>query len=137
MSATVRRVVTGAVLLLALGGFVYAFSLGQGSTDIIPTGDAVEQLVPPQGSQVLRQSEIGIDLAPEWTGVLQINGVEIPEDQLRRVPAQNQVFFTPGPGREIEELPPGPVNVVALIWRPVAGETREDADTVRWSFQVA
>ena len=137
MSATVRRVLTGALLLAALGGFVYAFSLGQGSTDILPTGDAVERLVPPQGSQVLRQSELGIDLAPEWTGVLQVNGVEIPEDQLRRVPAQNQVFFTPGPGQEIEELAPGRVDVTALIWRPVAGETREDADTVRWTFQVA
>ena len=137
MSATVRRALTGALLLAALGGFVYAFSLGQGSTDIGPTGDAVERLVPPQGSQVLRQSELGIDLAPEWTGVLQVNGIEIPEDQLRRVPAQNQVFFSPGAGQEIEELPPGRVDVTALIWRPVAGETREDADTVRWSFQVA
>lgn len=137
MSATVRRVITAALLLAALVGFVYAFTLGRGTTDIVPTGDAVERLVPPQGSQVLRQSEIGIDLAPEWTGVLQVNGLEIPEDQLRRVPAQNQVFFTPGPGQEIEELPAGQVNVVALIWRPVAGETREDADTVRWSFSVA
>jgi hypothetical protein len=137
MSATVRRVITGALLLAALVGFVYAFTLGRGSTDIVPTGDAVEQLVPPQDSQILRQSEIGIDLAPEWTGVLQINGIEIPEDQLRRVEAQNQVFFTPGPDKEIEELAPGTVNVTALIWRPVAGETREDADTIRWSFQVA
>jgi hypothetical protein len=137
MSATARRVITAALLLAALVGFVYAFTLGRGTTDIVPTGDAVERLVPPQGSQVLRQSEIGIDLAPEWTGVLQVNGLEIPEDQLRRVPAQNQVFFTPGPGQEIEELPAGQVNVVALIWRPVAGETREDADTVRWSFSVA
>lgn len=137
MSATARRVITATLLLAALVGFVYAFTLGRGTTDIVPTGDAVERLVPPQGSQILRQSEIGIDLAPEWTGVLQVNGLEIPEDQLRRVPAQNQVFFTPGPGQEIEELPAGQVNVVALIWRPVADETREDADTVRWSFSVA
>lgn len=128
---------TGALLLGALVAFVYAFSLGRGSSDIVPTGGAVEVLVPPDGSQVLRQTEIGIDLAPEWTGVLQINGIEIPEDQLRRVPAQNQVFFAPGPGKEIEELPAGQVEVVALIWRPVAGETRDDADTIRWSFQVA
>jgi len=137
VNANVRRVLTGALLLAALAGFVYAFTLGRGTSDIAATNDAVEQLVPPRDSQVLRQSEIGIDLAPEWTGVLQINGMEIPEDQLRRVPAQNQVFFAPGVGQEIEELPPGRVTVVALIWRPVAGETREDADTVRWSFSVA
>jgi hypothetical protein len=132
-----RKIAVGVLLVGALGAFVYAFSLGRGTTDEIATTGSVEQLVPPQGAQVLRQSEIGIDLAPEWTGVLQINGIEIPEDQLRRVPAQNQVFFTPGPGREIEELPPGQVDVVALIWRPVAGESRDDADTVRWTFSVA
>ncbi|HWH34932.1 MAG TPA: hypothetical protein VNT56_06370 [Acidimicrobiales bacterium] len=137
MSDGARRAVTGALLALALAGFVYAFTLNSSNVDILPTGDAVEALVPPDGSQVLRQSEVGIDLAPEWTGVLQVNGIEIPEDQLRRVDAQNQVFFTPGPGQEIEELPPGRVSLVALIWRPVAGETRADADTVRWSIQVA
>ncbi|CAN5720487.1 hypothetical protein BH20ACT1_BH20ACT1_01400 [soil metagenome] len=132
-----RKIAVGVLLVGALGAFVYAFSLGRGTTDEIATTGSVEQLVPPQAAQVLRQSEIGIDLAPEWTGVLQINGIEIPEDQLRRVPAQNQVFFTPGPGREIEELPAGQVDVVALIWRPVAGESRDDAETVRWTFSVA
>ncbi len=134
---SIRKVALGLALVGALAAFVYAFTLGRGATDEVATTGAVEVLVPNQGAQVLRQSEIGVDLAPEWTGVLQINGIEIPEDQLRRVPAQNQFFFTPGPGKEIEELPAGIVQAVALIWRPVAGETRDDADTVRWTFQVA
>ncbi len=133
---SVRRLVPGALAVVALGLFVYAFTLGRGTTDIVATDDAVEQLVPGRGAQVVRQAEIGIDLAPEWTAVLMVNGVEIPEDQLRRVDAQNQVFFTAGAGMEIEELPAGTVQVTALIWRPVAGETRDDADEVRWSFQV-
>ncbi|MGI9120190.1 MAG: hypothetical protein ACR2G7_08750 [Acidimicrobiales bacterium] len=134
---TLRRVVTGALVLAALSAFVFAFTLGPGNTDIALTGDAVERLVPSQGSQVLRQTEIGIDLAPEWTAVLLVDGKEIPEDQLRRVDAQNQVFFTPGPGKEIEQLEAGTVSVTAMVWRPVAGETRADADVVRWTFQVA
>lgn len=134
---TLRRLVPGALAVVALGLFVYAFTLGRGTTDIVVTGDAVEQLVPARGAQVLRQTEVGIDLAPEWTALLVINGVEIPEDQLRRVDAQNQVFFTAGPGKEIEELPAGTVQVTAVIWRPVAGETRDDADQVQWSFEVA
>lgn len=134
---TARRLATGALAVLALGLFVYAFTLGRGTTDVVVTGDAVERLLPARGAQVLRQTEIGIDLAPEWTAALIVNGVEIPEDQLRRVDAQNQVFFTAAPGREIEELPAGTVQVTALIWRPVAGETRADADQVSWSFQVA
>ena len=134
---SVRRLVPAAIAVVALGVFVFAFTLGRGTTDIGATADAVEQLLPARGTQVLRQSEIGIDLAPEWTAVLIVDGIEIPEDQLRRVDAQNQVFFTAGPGMEIEELPAGTVQVTALIWRPVAGETRADADRVLWSFQVA
>lgn len=133
---TLRRVVTGVLVLAALSAFVFAFTIGPGNTDIAVTGDVVERLVPAQGSQALRQTEVGIDLAPEWTAVLIVNGTEIPEDQLRRVDAQNQVFFTPGPGKEIEQLGAGAVAVVALVWRPVAGESRADADTVRWTFQV-
>lgn len=133
---SVRRLVPGALAVVALALFVYAFTLGRGTTDIVATDDAVEHLVPGRGAQVVRQAEIGIDLAPEWTAVLVVNGVEIPEDQLRRVDAQNQVFFTAGAGMEIEELPAGTVQVTALVWRPVAGETRDDADEVRWSFQV-
>ncbi|MDP9419219.1 MAG: hypothetical protein M3P53_03565 [Actinomycetota bacterium] len=132
----VRPLAAATLAVVALGLFVYAFTLGRGTTDVAVTGDAVEQLVPARGAQVLRQTEIGIDLAPEWTALLVVNGVEIPEDQLRRVDAQNQVFFTAGPEMEIEELPAGTVEVTALIWRPVAGETRADADRVQWTFQV-
>jgi hypothetical protein len=132
---TARRVVITAALVLALSAFVYAFTLG-GEREEGPGGGAVEYLVPASGSQTVRQAEIGIDLVPEWTALLVINGIEIPEDQLRRVDAQNQVFFTPGPGKDIEQLEAGVVQVTALIWRPVAGETRDDAKPVRWSFQV-
>ncbi|HEV2768494.1 MAG TPA: hypothetical protein VGV63_12405 [Acidimicrobiales bacterium] len=130
-----RRIALTALLSLALFGFVYAFTLG-GDEDAGPGDAAVEHLVPAPGSQTVRQAEIGVDLVPEWTALLVVNGIEIPEDQLRRVDAQNQVFFTPGPGKEIEQLDAGMVQVTALIWRPVAGESRQDAQAVRWTFRV-
>ena len=37
----------------------------------------------PEAAQILRQAAVGVDLASGWTGVLQVNGVEIPEDQAR------------------------------------------------------
>jgi hypothetical protein len=52
-------------------------------------------------SEVLRQAQIGIDLAPGWTGVLIINGTEIPEDQLTIIPELNQVFYQPADGKEV------------------------------------
>jgi hypothetical protein len=135
--AVIRRLVIGLLLIGAVAAF-YAAGVN-GNTDPAPdiTESAVEALIPENGSpSVLRQAEIGIDLAAGWTGDLTINGVPIPDDQLRRVDPLNQVLFTPGEDKEIERLNAGRVLVVANIWRPVDGETRADARTVAWSFSV-
>jgi len=133
----VRRIVIGVLFLVALGLFVFAGSKGAEEVPAASLSSAVQFLIPGDGSpSVLRQAEIGIDLEPGWVAVLQINGVEIPEDQYRRVDPENQVYFTPGEGREIEQLPPGRVTVTALAWRPVDGETRAQARPITWSFNV-
>ena len=126
MSTWLRRIVLLLLVGGALGAIVYAGTLGTGSEEIRRTDEAVERLVPEDGSPVaVRQAEVGVDLAPGWTGVLKINGIEIPEDQLRRVEAQNEVYFQPGT-----------IVVEAEIWRS-ASETRADARTVTWRFGVA
>ena len=132
-----RRAVIGGLLLVAVGLFVLAGSKGADEVPATSISAAVQFLIPNAGSpSVLRQAEIGIDLEPGWVAVLQVNGIEIPEDQYRRVDPENQVFFTPGEGKEIEQLPPGRVTVTALAWRPVDGETRENARPITWSFSV-
>ena len=95
----------------------------------------VEQLVPGNGESELRQSEFGIDLAPGYEAILIVNGVQIPEGDLRQVPAQAQVWFTPGEGKAIEELPAGQTCVVALVWRTIDGRGPGDQN-VRWCFSV-
>ena len=133
----VRRLILFALVAGAVAAIVYAGTLGTGSQEIRRTDEAVEQLVPADGSPVaVRQAEVGIDLQTGWTGVLIINGREIPEDQLRRVEPQNQVFFQPGEGKDIEAFDPGTIIVEAEIWR-LASETREDARTITWRFGVA
>ena len=57
---------------------------------------------------MLRQAELGIDLAPGYDGTLAVNGVDIPVEDQRRVPEQNEVFFTPGEGKAVEQLLAGP-----------------------------
>jgi hypothetical protein len=138
VSNVVRRIVVGLVAVGALAGFVYAFTLGGNeSADPRRTNSAVERFIPPDGSPaVVRQAEVGVDLATGWTGVLAVDGVEIPEDELRRNEPENQVFFMPGPGRVVDELAPGPHTVTALIWR-LENETRADAQPVSWSFRAA
>lgn len=137
MRVWLRRIVLLLLVGGALGAIVYAGTLGSGPEEIRLTDEAVERLVPADGSPVaVRQAEVGIDLAPGWTGVLTINGNEIPEDQLRRVEAQNEVYFQPAAGKDIDAFQPGTIVVEAEIWRS-ASETREDARTVTWSFGVA
>jgi hypothetical protein len=96
--------------------------------------DIVEQLYPARDSEALQQQQVGIDLGPTYTGVLVLNGVEIPEEQLQRRPELNQVFFQPGDDLAIEELTPGRNCVTALVWR--ATETRENSRAINWCFEV-
>jgi hypothetical protein len=132
-----RRVVLGLLLVVAVGMFWLAGRNGNADPKPTVSESAVEQLIPADGSpSVLRQAEIGIDLKDGWTAELSVNGVFIPEDQLRRNDPLAQVFFTPGPGKEIEQFRSGTVIVVASIWRPIEGETREDARQVVWRFKV-
>ena len=130
-----RRVVIAFLLLGALGLLYAAGRNGTTEGEPVLTNEAVERLIPANGSPaVLRQAEIGIDLATGWTGELNINGVPIPDDQIRRNDPLNELYFTPGEGREIEQLRAGRVLVIASIWNFADGETREDARQVTWSF---
>jgi hypothetical protein len=139
----IRRAIIG-VLLLAAGGLLWwSASFKAKPTSPSLTDPAVEALTPENETpNVLRQSTIGIDLKPGWDAdlVVTVNGrsVDIPQDEERNVEAQNQVFFTPGEGKAIEDLGPGLVQVTAIIWRPIDGQTREQGSrSVRWSFHVS
>jgi hypothetical protein len=90
---------------------------------------------PSPGSNVLRQSEIGIDLRPGWDATLVVEGTEIPASQLRVVPPENQVFFTPGEGRVIERLNPGRTCVTAIYWESRLGRGVNDSEHT-WCFSV-
>jgi hypothetical protein len=98
--------------------------------------EVVEHLFPPNGDQVLRQTELGIDLASGYEGLLIVNGQPIPEDELRRVPEQNQVFFLPGEGTTFPELPGGTNCVTAVVWKSSEGRGAAD-QTFRWCFEAA
>jgi hypothetical protein len=136
--SVLRRVVIVALLVVAVGLIALSGRYKGEPTEPSLIDAAAEQLVPNDGATALRQSEIGIDLAPGWDADLRINGVDVPEDEERRVEGLNQVFFTPGEGQIIEQLAPGRVDVTAIIWRPAEGETRDRGSrTVRWTFQVA
>lgn len=136
MSDLTRRIIVVVAVVAAVGALVLAVtSSDTGPDTAISNPQAVEQLIPGRGELEVRQAKVGIDLAPGYTGILVVNGIEIPEDQLEYVTGLNQVLFQPREGNEIEAFEPGQVCVVARFWREV--ETREDGRSVRWCFDVA
>jgi hypothetical protein len=133
------KLVAAIVLTAAIGGLVLAYmGLSESDSDGIVrsggTSDFVEELLPAEGSQVVQQTPIGIDLASGWEGTLVVDGREIPPDQLNRRPALNRIEFTPGEGKVLASLPGGRVCVTAIVWETRAG--RSGARNVNWCFDV-
>jgi hypothetical protein len=128
------RVAIVAVVLLAVANLFF-FLLSESETtreeDTLPI--AIES-VTPQPAEIL-QDEIVADLQNTYTGVLVIDGAEVPEDQLTRVEDLGQVAFRPGPGKDIEKFQPGVHTVVVLYW--VQGRDRPaKPGAYSWTFRA-
>ena len=145
---TPRRIVI--VLLLAVGvaAMWWAFSSDGRQEDPAATdpgaqsdsgGDvaqeAVERFVPQEGEQILRQDQVGVDLKPGYDADLVVEGHLIPEDQLDKVEAQNEVYYRPGPDKEVRALDAGEMCVTARV-RDLRRPDQPARD-VRWCFRVA
>ena len=138
-TARYRAVVAVALAAAGVALFLAVRSTDTGGEDRVAVQsqpDLVEHVYPRNGDRVLRQSEIGIDLAPGHEAMLIVNGQPIPDEQLRRVPEQNQVFFQPGEGTVFPELPAGRTCVAAVVWRSSTGQGADD-QTVRWCFEAS
>ncbi|MCZ7527287.1 MAG: hypothetical protein M5U14_13445 [Acidimicrobiia bacterium] len=130
-------------VVITLGGLLLALNLllvvGL-STDTEPaTGGqppAVERTIPTAGSIIRQLEDVGVDLRDDLTGVLLIDGVEIPEDQLQRVESLGQLRFRPGEGKDIERFSPGAHAATVLYW-PQTASRDEGTSAYTWSFRAA
>jgi hypothetical protein len=134
------KIVAAVVLAAAIAAFVGAyFTFTEGDDDpVLRSGgqdEYVERLVPDRNSQVPQQSPVGIDLVTGWTGVLVVNGVEIPEDELNVTQELGLVEFMPADGRTVEQLEGGQNCVTAVVW-PLAEGRDRGGRTVTWCFEV-
>ena len=137
MSSGRYRLLVGGLVAAAL----LALTVGIAVTDTSDPDDTtqseiVERLIPRANDEVLRQAELGIDLAAGYDGTLTVNGVSIPVEDQRRVPAQNQVFFTPGEGKAVERLAAGRNCVSATVWKAADGPGTANDRTVDWCFEA-
>jgi hypothetical protein len=137
MSQGRYRALIGGLVVAA----IVALVVGVAVTDTTDPDDAtqsevVERLVPQRDAEVLRQAELGIDLAPGYDGTLAVNGVDVPVEDQRRVPEQNEVYFTPGVGKAIEQLRAGRNCVTATVWRAAEGPGTANDRAISWCFEA-
>jgi hypothetical protein len=135
---------------LGLGAVIVGFTLGSDGSER-DLDDAIEELLPAEGSEVLRQAPVGIDLVAGYEADLFVNGIAIPRDQVNVLrdsdnpedPSSqtadfgdtiNRFTFSPAAGQVIEELP-GDRNCARAEFWPVADPT--DIRSVEWCFTVA
>jgi hypothetical protein len=117
--------------------------------------DTIEEINPvPEAEQVLRQTSVFVDLAAGYTGVLIIDGTEIPTVNVAELsndtvepgqqvsipavtvyePGNATLTFTPSDGAPIEAFTDGEHRASLLYWK--IDETRQRARTFSWTFNV-
>jgi hypothetical protein len=132
---TARRVVLSLLAVGALALIGIGFSMTEEPDPSAKIYDsAVRQVFPSGGELDLRQSDIGFQLAPEYTGRLQIDGVDIPDDQVRFQIGLNIWMYRPGPETETGALRPGRHTATAIFW--LKGTSEADGRSYSWTFNV-
>jgi hypothetical protein len=117
-----------ALAAVVIGAVVFAPS---GRPDEPPS--IVEGYSPANGSTVLRQTDIQIDLPVNYSITMVIDGVGIPEDEINATPETGRFVWRPSDETIIPEFNPG-IHTVWVRWDTVRG--LPDPGEWTWSFRV-
>ncbi|HVE47319.1 MAG TPA: hypothetical protein VNA57_11310 [Acidimicrobiales bacterium] len=131
---TVPRVVMSVLLAFALAAMYVAFTEHDESPNPRLRPQAIRAVSPLPASLQLRQTEIFVELTPEFRGALTVNGIPVPDDQLDVIEGLNRYAFTPGEGKEIEALPAGRACAVVDY---TSVDPSAEGGTYRWCFNVS
>jgi len=97
---------------------------------------AIERLIPPRGTLIRTQDDVGVNLDNAYKGRLEINGVVIPDDEVIWIPAEGKLTFRPGEGRAVERLPEGQTHVT--VFYVPQDETRGEPErSFTWEFRAS
>ena len=131
------RVAIVAIALLVVVNLVIFLA---NESDTSPQGEKALpvdiQAVSPEPNQITGLIDtVTVDLADQYTGVLVIDGVEIPEDQLDRVVGIQTVSFRPGPDKEIGRFRAGQNDVTVRYWNGRLQDRPKGKEySFSWSF---
>jgi hypothetical protein len=96
----------------------------------------IESISPERGELTTLVDSITVDMRDDMTGVLVVDGVEIPEDQLERVVGLQEVTFRPGPGKEFSRFRAGDNTVVVKYWRGRLQDRPAHPYSFGWTFRA-
>jgi hypothetical protein len=102
-----------------------------------PLPVTIESISPERGDITGLVATVSVDLRNDLTGVLVIDGLEIPEDQLDRVKELGEISFRPGPGKAITKLRTGSNEVVVKYWSQKLTNRPAHPPSFGWSFQAS
>lgn len=124
----------GLLAVANLGIFVLARSdTSRESTTGLPFD--IVSLQPRPGELIRPQDTVSVQLRTNLTGVLVLDGQEIPEDQVDRVPELGEVSFRPGAGKDLRQFPPGLHALEVRYW--LQGKARPAHPAAfAWTFRV-
>jgi hypothetical protein len=128
-------VTVGVIVVVVLNLAVLLLS----QSDTQPQGrtlpSTIDSVSPGPGELARLQDTITADLRDDLTGVLVLDGVEIPEDQLERIVPLAEVSFRPGPDKDLTRFEPGLHNVAVRYW-PQGKERPAKPGVFSWSFRA-
>jgi len=127
-------VIVVAGLLVAVNLIVWAGLSADQGDEGQPLPEAIEAIVPVEGGLTSSNSSVEVDLRDDTTGVLAIDGSEIPEDQLMITADLQIIEFRPGEDKEISRFEPGRHTATVVYW-PRTG-SRADSESFSWDFRV-
>ena len=137
-----RRIVTRyrvgvSVVLAAAAAILYiGVTRSVDHTSEEPKSQFVTLVKPAPDEVALRQDRIVATLQDGFTGVLVVDGREIPEDQTDRREGLNVVAFTPGKDTETGILEPGRRCATIIYWNTRTATRANGSSTYEWCWNV-
>ena len=129
------RASLGLALVVAGVSLYLAFDRGNTEQPVVRQG-AILRVFPQPDTVAVRQDAIGVELSFGYRATMSIDGRYIPDDQLDIVQGINRVSFTPGTGKEFEQLDEGRHCATVNYFQGPAQEPA-GARPYTWCFTVA
>ena len=116
--------------LFAVVGAAWALSSDGEAT---PPPAVVELISPAPDAIVLRQTRVVVDLLSGYAVQIEVDGMAVPQAELRVSEALGRYEWEPGAGKIIDEWTPGS-HTISISWNTAAG--LPDIGSYTWTFRV-